>query len=212
MENLKEFVESSKSYKEVLGHLGLSTSRMNYKKIQSAIEKENLATGHFLSNTVLPLEELLVKNSTYCRGNLKRRLYKEGLKTRECELCGQEEEWKGKKMSLILDHINGINNDNRLENIRIVCPNCNATLDTHCGKNVKKKKKVKEKKLLPVDFHVKKNENLRVVERPPYIELLDEITKLGYRGTGKKYGVSDNAVRKWVKAYEKIIKQEGFIV
>jgi hypothetical protein len=45
----------------------------------------------------------------------------------------QGEEWVGKKMSLILDHINGVNNDNRIEN-RIVCPNCNATLDTHCGK------------------------------------------------------------------------------
>lgn len=53
-------------------------------------------------------------------------------------MCGQGEEWNGKKMSLILDHINGVHNDNRLENLRIVCPNCNATLDTHCGKNNKK--------------------------------------------------------------------------
>jgi len=59
-------------------------------------------------------------------------LYQEKLKNKVCELCGQDENWNGKKMSLILDHINGINNDNRLENLRIVCPNCNATLDTHC--------------------------------------------------------------------------------
>lgn len=51
--------------------------------------------------------------------------------------CGQGEEWMGKKMSLILDHINGVHDDNRIQNLRIVCPNCNATLDTHCGKNVK---------------------------------------------------------------------------
>lgn len=46
-------------------------------------------------------------------------------------------------MGLILDHINGIHKDNRIENLRIVCPNCNATLPTHGGKNVKKQKKEK---------------------------------------------------------------------
>jgi hypothetical protein len=48
-------------------------------------------------------------------------------------------------LSLILDHINGVNNDNRIENIRIVCPNCNATLDTHCGKNKSKKNILKSR-------------------------------------------------------------------
>ena len=67
--------------------------------------------------------------------HLKNRLYKEGIKKRECELCGQDEIWKGKKISLILVHKNGIFNDNRLKNLRIVCPNCNATLETHCGRN-----------------------------------------------------------------------------
>ena len=63
---------------------------------------------------------------------MKNRLYDEGLKERKCELCGQDENWYGKKMSLILDHINGVNNDSRIENLRILCPNCNATLPTHC--------------------------------------------------------------------------------
>ena len=55
-------------------------------------------------------------------------------------LCGQDENWKGVKISLILDHINGIYNDNRIENLRIVCPNCNAGLDTFAGRNNKKVK------------------------------------------------------------------------
>jgi hypothetical protein len=82
------------------------------------------------NNDKINLCDILIENSSYSRASLKDRLYKEGLKKRECELCGQGEEWVGKKMSLILDHINGVNNDNRIENIRIVCPNCNATLDT----------------------------------------------------------------------------------
>ena len=64
-------------------------------------------------------------------------LYATGLKQRECELCGQGELWRGRAMSLILDHINGVGDDNRLENLRIVCPNCAATLDTHCGRNLR---------------------------------------------------------------------------
>jgi protein-arginine kinase activator protein McsA len=43
-------------------------------------------------------------------------------------------------MALVLDHINGVWNDNRLENLRILCPNCNATLDTHCGRKNKRER------------------------------------------------------------------------
>ncbi len=77
---------------------------------------------------------MLVADSTYSRGALKRQLYAAGLKQRQCELCGQDESWRGRKMALILDHINGVATDNRIENLRIVCPNCAATLDTHCGR------------------------------------------------------------------------------
>jgi HNH endonuclease len=71
------------------------------------------------------------------RGSLKRRLYATGLKQRRCELCGQGEDWRGRPMALILDHINGVATDNRIENLRIVCPNCASTLDTHCGRNLR---------------------------------------------------------------------------
>lgn len=100
-------------------------------------------TEHFHKNWVLrgprpsrtiPLDEVLVENSFYNRTKLKARLYEAGLRERQCQLCGQGERWNGRGMSLILDHINGVAIDNRLENLRIVCPNCAATLDTHCGR------------------------------------------------------------------------------
>jgi hypothetical protein len=145
--------------------------------------------------TRIDLSDILIINSTYDRGHLKRRLYADGLKKRECEMCGQGEEWQGKKMSLILDHINGVNNDNRIENLRIVCPNCNATLDTHCGK---KNKGVKlDKRFGPKTITVN-----RKVERPSLEDLLIQVKRYGYVKTGEKYGVSDNAVRKWIKRYE----------
>ena len=114
---------------------------LNSKSIAKVIKND--ALKNYSRKIKIPLKDILVPNSHYSRSSLKKRLYDEGIKCKKCELCGQGEEWNGKHMSLILDHINGIWNDNRLENLRIVCPNCNATLPTHCGKN--SSIKVKEK-------------------------------------------------------------------
>lgn len=190
---LKQIIQSSFTRKEVLQKLFLRAAGGNYNTLNKYIELWNIDISHFKkSHDFIPkqqaiaIELILVENSTYSRNHLKERLYKEGYKQRICEHCGQDENWNGKKMSLILDHINGMWNDNRLENLQIVCPNCNATLDTHCAKNIPKKEKiVKPRK--------------RKVERPSKEQLLQEITELGYSAVGRKYGVSDNAIRKWIK-------------
>ena len=72
-------------------------------------------------------------------------------------------------------------------------------MDTHCGKN--KPLSVEDKQKPMIESSVKR----RTVNRPPYEMLVKEIDELGYRGTGKKYGVSDNAIRKWVKFYKKFL-------
>ncbi len=145
---LKSIIEKSKSQKEVLEKMKIRSAGGNFKTLRKYIKLYNLDTSHFIKNydgivkinkdRKMSTDEILVENSNYNRNLLKNRLYNEGLKDRKCEKCGQDENWKGEKMSLILDHKNGIHNDNRLKNLRIVCPNCNATLDTHCGKNIKK--------------------------------------------------------------------------
>lgn len=169
-----------------------------------------------------PLEEILVEGSTYSRGHLKARLFKEGIKHRKCELCGQGEQWNGRRMALILDHANGIADDHRLKNLRIVCPNCAATLDTHCGRQNRIERDprqcmkcgesfwpayAKQRYCSRVCAVRRKRERTprpgrREVDRPPYSHLLREISALGYAATGRRYGVSDNAIRKWVKQYE----------
>jgi len=218
MENLKEIVEKSETFKEVILYLGWNINGTNYKKIKKLIKEQNLSIDHFLNASsfmkkynlireFLPIDEILIENSTYQnRGSLKKRLVKDNLLEYKCIECNNIGEWIGKKISLILDHINGVNNDNRLENLRFLCPNCNATLETHCGGNVKNKKNKKQPKKISSDFHIKKNENLRKVERPNYDILINEIKEYGYKGTGRKYGVSDNSIRKWVKNYQKLIK------
>lgn len=84
-----------------------------------------------------PLHEVMVGNSTYHRKNLKKRLIDEGIIPYVCACCNTLPEWQGKPLVLILDHINGVNNDHRLENLRFVCPNCDSQSPTFAGKNKK---------------------------------------------------------------------------
>jgi hypothetical protein len=84
-------------------------------------------------------EEVFVKDSSYTRHCLKKRIIDNNFIEYICACCGLGPEWNGKPMTLILDHINGINNDNRLENLRFVCSNCDCQLDTYKSRNRNKK-------------------------------------------------------------------------
>jgi ribosomal protein S27AE len=174
-----------------------------------------------------PLEEILVERSTFARNHLKERLYHAGLKRPVCELCGQGELWRGLVMGMILDHVNGVSDDNRLENLRIVCPNCAATLDTHCAKTRRVVRPEQRCSRCGGAFRPRYPSQRyccrecgsrwdragiprpasRKVDRPPYPQLLREVRALGYSGTGRRYGVSDNAIRKWMRAYEREIER-----
>ncbi len=180
------------------------------------------ARNEALQRAPIATVDILVAGSTYSRGHLKARLFKEGLKQRRCELCGQSEMWRGAPMALILDHVNGDANDNRLENLQIVCPNCAATLDTHCGRQNRLDRARRiclhcghefspgyaSQRYCSRRCAVRRKRDgrarvdLRKVERPPYTHLLREVRALGYAGAGRRYGVSDNAVRKWMRRYE----------
>ncbi len=172
----------------------------------------------------LSLSAVLTERSSYSRRTLKNRLYAEGLKQRQCELCGQSEHWHGRRMSLILDHINGAADDHRLENLRIVCPNCAATLETHCGRNARTLTErcceLCGRRFMPSygaqrfcsRYCGQRHTRVpgqprpwlrRVDPRPSYEQLLTETRELGFRATGRKYGVSDNAIRKWIRAYDR---------
>ena len=82
--------------------------------------------------------DVFVENSTYARHRIKMRIINQNLIRYECACCGIGPLWQNKPMPLILDHINGINNDNRLENLRFVCSNCDSQLPTYKSKNIKK--------------------------------------------------------------------------
>lgn len=146
-EEFRTLVESCQSTTEVLAHFELHNKGNNYKTVKARIKEEGLQPTHLRfgrgSNKgrayggvkAAPLEQILRENSSYSRSFLKKRLIQEGLLKQECALCGQGPEWKDRPLVLILDHVNGVFDDNRLENLRLLCPNCNSQTPTFAGRN-----------------------------------------------------------------------------
>lgn len=283
-EQFIEAVKTSLSIAEVCRKLGIKAVGGNYLTIKNKIAKLNLDTSHFtgkawnqgLRYKVLvpakPLSEILVENCPYQSYKLAIRLEKEGLKEHKCEIC-QNTEWLGQSIKLELHHINGNHNDNRLENLQLLCPNCHSFTDNYRGKNQgksaqKETSKVESHKveepsvgnasgnlepspknyvILPEGVETKreKSKSSKNLEpkycaycgaelfgnsrknkycsqecahkangskRPPVNQLIDDFKELkSYVQVGKKYGVTDNAVRKWVRLYqiEDMIKKQS---
>lgn len=150
---LIDAVKSSISIREVLGKLGKAQQGGgSYNQIKQDIQRLNLSTSHFMGcghlkgkthtwSPKISLEEILIEHSSYTnRTFLKSRLIKEKLIENKCSECGLGTIWNDKQIVMILDHINGINNDNRLENLRMICPNCNSQQKTFAGRNKRYRK------------------------------------------------------------------------
>lgn len=131
------FVENSSYLYQIAQKCGYKT-KSNIKlvlsnKIKDRIEKLGLDTSHFKYAEPKPLNDwLTIWETTHRLPHLKKRIMDEGLLKEECVLCGQNNIWNGNKLVLQLDHINGNNKDNRIENLRILCPNCHTQTETYC--------------------------------------------------------------------------------
>ena len=213
-QQLIDLIEISHSLAGMLRNLGVDARSCYYKVLRERLEHFHLdpqfaKRGNNFGNAK-KLDEILVENSTYCnRACLKRRLIKAGLVEYKCITCGLGPEWNGYPISLQLDHINGVNTDNRLKNLRILCPNCHSQTETYSSKCQKKKECKKDErkeckcgKLIRLEsnmcnFCSSQNHATRRFEvSKEELERLVFEDKLSYVQIGKKFGVSDNAIRK----------------
>lgn len=145
-EQLIQAVQSSTSYRQVIKKLGLVPAGGNYEQVQSSIKRLKLDTDHFkgmgwslglkvTNNPSVPIENLLVNGSRPQSYKLKNRLFAEGLKLPKCEICGWSKISMDGRIPVELDHVNGDHYDNRIENLRILCPNCHSLQLSHRGRN-----------------------------------------------------------------------------
>lgn len=195
--DLEMAVKHSNTYIDVFRYLKLCSS--NYRFLKDKLKEYNIDISHFNQSksrkgkVKKTLDQLLVKNSIINSSSLKQKIYEAGLKQRKCELCGQGEEWNGMKISLILDHKDGDHYNNELENLHIVCPNCNAGLDTHCGKNKKIKIEVKEK----TNFQLLIEDRINKIK-----ESNIDFTKRGWRlEVAKLINISPQRADKFIKLF-----------
>ena len=201
-EEFAKTIAESYTYKEALSKLGYHHSGGAYITLRKRIKRLGLSTEHMTPKTRyghgtehIPDDKIFTKDSI---GGcvVRRRVLKRNLIPYKCAICGQEPEWNGEPLTLTLDHINGDHFDNRVENLRFVCPNCDTQQDTYGAKNKRKYGKVGEEKAKKV--HTEK-EYVPKISKEELLEAL--ITFKSFKELGKRFNMSDNGIRKWCKKY-----------
>ena len=212
-EELVRIISQCSSQREVLAHFGLRNVGGNHTTLKSRAVAEDINLSELRkrakklkirrmhqSLSTTPLAEILVRGSSYSRSHLKRRLLKEGLLGEKCAKCGQGYEWQGQPLVLVLDHINGVYDDNRLENLRLLCPNCNSQTRTFAGRKNRKPKTCKDcgcpiargsARCRPCAARLRPTK----IRWPSRDELLVLIEAHGYEGTGRLLGVTGTSVK-----------------
>jgi hypothetical protein len=238
-DEFKEIVSNGVSWTDIVRACGYRNIG-NRKTVQKRITQLNLDITHLYIpgtqgrvNKSHTDDDVFCENSTVGTNCLRQRIKKKLQWEHKCNVCGIEE-WQGQYLNLDVDHINGTNNDNRVENLRYICPNCHSQTDTFRGKNIKFLTKLttknntviwtyepKKKIVYPcidcnndvygTSMRCKKcahkymqteeyqQKNRKVSDRPSLNELEKLLKTMSFVSVGKKYGVADNTIRKWIR-------------
>lgn len=214
---LSSAVKNSKCRSDVLRTLGLTTNGSgNHKTVQRWMEELKLDTSHFnfrmqqgpskagYSNRKSNDDLFVLSEITLPNNAVKKRF--KTISEYKCSDCGILGEYNGKPLTLQFDHINGNGKDNRIENLRWLCPNCHTQTDTYGSKKLRGVGLIRLQK-------VAHNGDYRCGPHPDRLEMRkvfrptkDELTRLikevnNWSELGRRFGVSDNAIRKWARRY-----------
>ena len=214
-EEVISLLEKSNSFKDFLYKIGYAKnmSGNTYKNVKDKLLSlsidlktfENLNTKKVIK---INPKNVFVKNSSISQRTLRKYYILTDVEYK-CSICGQLPFWNNKPLTLILDHINGINDDNRLNNLRFVCPNCNQQLETTGSKNIKKIKKINHCSICNKEIYKTSkmcnqcaNIQKRKCIRPSKEELALQLKDKSISEIGRFYGVSHTTIRRWCKSLE----------
>ena len=220
-EKFIEAIQGNCSLAGVMRQLRLVPAGGNYHSVKQKIVEMDLDTSHFTGRAWIPKgSEIKSFDDLKHIGTIKARLIKE--RGYQCESC-RETMWLGGPIPLELDHINGERQNNSRENLRLLCANCHALTPTFRGKNIRKASKKQrydffdELRQKEARYHCMdcgaalagicktmrcaqcSHHASRKVDRPSIGQLIQELKESSFLAVGKKYKVSDNAIRKWLR-------------
>lgn len=219
-EQFQKRVNSCTSIADIARSFDFAVSASIYRMIYARVARDGIDISHIpkgvdankgriFDTRRVSLDVYLIDGSNIKSSELKRRLIRDGKMFDVCVKCGLGDEWNGEPISLQLDHINGKRDDNRLENLRILCPNCHSQTPTFCGRH-------KRNVLLCVDCNEKisdkRNKRCRSCASKTHLERIykfdiskEELEKLVWEKPtaqiAKDFGVSDNAIGKRCKKF-----------
>lgn len=204
---LEELTKASTSWKDLAVRMGYSVNAGSiFPTLKVKIAEYGFDTSHFRQG------ELSDREFTRLSYDKRKKFIAENNNT--CALCGLKDQWNNHSITMQVDHINGISHDHDPKNLRLLCPNCHSQQETTGRKNKAAKPQLT---VDPAVFKIKprckcgqpKQEGAEKCEpcaiaytaniatRPSIEELFDLVKNNSYRFVAKKYGVSDNSIRKW---------------